>query len=120
MSIVNPRRANAADAIDLSSYSAAALRDAATSTALLGLLHLSIGLMGVLVMIRYRALVPLIFAWLMVEFLARRAVLGVYPIDRTPGTSSGSIVNLVLVWMMAIGLVLSVWPRRGMGEPSAA
>src|SRR5271165_4834116 len=74
-SILTPQRANAADAIDVSSYSEAALRDAATSTALLGLLHLCIGLFCLLAMVRYRAMVPLIYLWLIVENLGRRAVL---------------------------------------------
>ena len=115
-SIVAPHNANVADAIDTSTYSPAALRDLASSTALLGLLHLAIGLFCVVAMIRYRALVPLIYVWLLLEFLARRAVLSAYPIDRTPGTASGSIVNLVLMAMMALGLALSIWPRRGRSQ----
>jgi len=116
-SIVTPRRANAADAIDLSTYSPAALSDAATSTALLGLLHLCIALFCLLGMIRYRAMVPLIYLWLIVEFMGRRIVLEVYPMQRTPGLSGGSVVNLVLIAMLALGLVLSVWPRRSASEP---
>jgi hypothetical protein len=117
-SILTPGQANKADAIDLSTYSAAALRDAMTSTALLGLLHLSIALFCVLAMIRYRAMVPLIYLWLLAEFLGRRVILGLYPMARTPGLSSGSIVNLVLLTLMALGLALCVWPRRD--APAAA
>ena len=111
-SILTPRQANKADAIDLSSYSETALRDAATSTALLGLLHLCIALICLLAMIRYRAMVPLLYLWLVIEFLGRRVVLELYPIERIPGPSSGSIVNLALIAMMVAGLALSVWPRR--------
>ena len=111
-SILTPRQANKADAIDLATYSEAALRDAATSTALLGLLHLCIGLIGLLAMIRYRAMVPLVFLWLVVEFLGRRAILTLYPIERVPGPSSGSVVNLILAAMLVLGLALSVWRRR--------
>ena len=111
-SLLTPQRANSADAIDVSSFSDAALRSEATATALLGLLHLAIGLMGVLAMIRYRAMVPLIYLWLIAEFLGRRVVLALYPIDRAAGMSSGSIVNIVLLSMMALGLLLSLWPRR--------
>jgi hypothetical protein len=111
-SILNPRQANKTDAIDVSTYSQTALSDAATSTALLGLLHLCIALFCLLAMIRYRAMVPLVYLWLAVEFLGRRGVLELYPIQRTPGPSSGSIVNLVLIAMLAVGLALSVWPRR--------
>ena len=119
-SILTPRNANKADAIDLSTFSEAALREETTTTAALGLLHLSIGLFCVLAMLRYRAMVPLIYVWLLAEFLGRRVVLTVYPIDRTPGPASGSIVNLVLLAMMALGLALSVWPRRDAPDRSAA
>jgi hypothetical protein len=111
-SILNPRQANKADAIDLSSYSEAALRDEAMSTALLGLLHLCIALLCLLAMIRYRAMVPIIYLWLVIEFLGRRVVLELYPIERTSGPSSGSMVNLALIAMMVVGLALSLWPRR--------
>ena len=75
VSMAAPQHANSADAIDVSSFSAVALRDAWTSTALLGLVHLAIGLMGVLAMVRYRAMIPLIYLWLILEFLARRVFL---------------------------------------------
>jgi hypothetical protein len=115
-SILTPRQANKADAIDLSTYSEAALRDAATSTALLGLLHLCIALFCLLAMIRYSAMVPLIYLWLAVEFLGRRVVLDLYPIERTPGPSSGSVINFALIAMLVVGLALSVWPRRDAPE----
>lgn len=119
-SILNPRQANKTDAIDLSAFSEAALRDAATSTALLGLLHLCIALFCLLAMIRYRAMVPLIFLWLLAEFLGRRVILALYPIERTPGPSSASLINLVLLAMLAVGLALSLWPRRNAPGESAA
>jgi hypothetical protein len=112
VSILMPAKANKTDAIDLSAYSEAALRHAATTTALLGLLHLCIGLVGVLAMIRYRALVPFIYLWLLFEFLGRRIVLALYPIDRVDGPSSASIINMVLLGLMVVGLVLSLWRRR--------
>ena len=111
-SILTPGNANKADAIDLSTYSQAALRDAMTSTALLGLPHLAIALICLLAMIRYRAMIPLIYLWLALEFLGRRVILEVYPIERTPGPSSGSIINLGLIALLAFGLALSIWPRR--------
>ena len=112
MSIVNPAEANRADAIDVSTYSEAALRAGLTTTALLGLLHLSIALLGVLAMIRYHAMVPLIYLMLFGEFVARRFVLAAYPIERSEGVSSGSIVNIVLVTLMVLGLAFSLWTRR--------
>jgi hypothetical protein len=116
-SIVMPAKANGADVIDLSTYSAAALQAAATSTALLGLVHLFIALMGVLAMARYRAMVPLIYLWLLAEFLARRVVLSAYPIDRVEGPSSGATINLILLSLMLLGFALSMWPRRMAATP---
>ena len=118
-SILTPANANKADAIDLSSFSAPALRDAMTSTALLGLLHFSIVLICLLAMIRYRAMVPMIYLWLALEYLGRRVILDVYPIERVPGTSSGSIINLGLIALLALGLALSIWPRRDAPEQPA-
>ena len=111
-SIIRPDRANAADAIDLSSFSPAALREAMTSTALLGLLHLCIALMGVLAMVRYRAMVALIYLWLLAEFLGRRVVFALHPVDRVEGPSTGAGVNTALLAMMVLGLALSLWPRH--------
>lgn len=119
-SIVNPRGANAADGIDLSSFSVAALREGATTTALLGLLHLAIGLFCVLAMVRYRAMTQLIYLWLIAEFLGRRVVLGLYPIDRVSGSSSGAYVNMALAGMLVIGFALSMWRRRGLADRRGA
>lgn len=114
-SILTPGQANRADAIDASTYSASALREAMTTTALLGLLHLAIGLFCLLAMVRYRAMVPLVYLWLILEFLGRRVVLEVYPIDRVSGPASGSVVNLVLISGLALGFGLSLWRRRDAG-----
>jgi hypothetical protein len=111
-SILTPGNAAKADAIDLSTYSAPALQGAMASTALIGLLHLCIGLFCLLAMIRYRALVPLIYLWLLVEFLGRRVIFDLYPIGRVPGTSNASIINLALLAMLVLGFALSLWPRR--------
>ena len=119
-SILAPGQASKADAIDLSTYSPAALRDAMTSTALLGLLHLCIALFCLLALVRYRALVPLIYLWLLAEFLGRRVVLGLYPMERVSGPSSGSMVNLALLIMMGVGLALSLSPRRSAPDQLAA
>lgn len=111
-SLLTPTRANHSDGIDLSTYSAAALRADMATTALLGLLHIAIGLMGVLAMIRYRAMTSLIYLWLLLEFIGRRIVLRLYPIDRVDGPVAATYVNAVLVTLMAVGLALSLWPRR--------
>ena len=62
------------------------------------------------------AMTPLIYLWLIAEFLGRRVVLGLYPIDRVSGPSSGSYVNMALAAMLAVGFGLSLWRRRGVAD----
>ncbi len=96
----------------MSTYPAAALQVATTSTALLGLLHLSIALISVLALIRYRAMIPLIYVWLLFEFAGRRVLLNIYAIERTGDASTALIMNLALLTLMVVGFIFSVWPRK--------
>lgn len=111
-SMVMPAEANSTDGIEMSGYPVAALQEAIVSTALLGLLHLSIGLIGVLALIRYRAMIPLIYVWLLFEFAGRRLLLTIYPIERAGDTSTASTINLVLLALMVVGFGFSIWPRK--------
>ena len=65
------------------------------------------GLLGLLVLVRYRAMVPFMFALLLLEHLGRRLIFFVLPIAST-GTSPGFFVNLVFVAVMIVGLALSL------------
>jgi hypothetical protein len=111
-SMVIPAEANSTDGIEMSGYPVTALQEAVASTALLGLLHLSIGLIGVLALIRYRAMIPLIYVWLLFEFAGRRLLLTIYPIERAGDTSTASTINLALLALMVVGFGFSIWPRK--------
>jgi hypothetical protein len=63
-----------------------------------------------LVLVRYRALVPFMFALLLLEHLCRRVIFWVLPIAST-GTAPGFFVNLAFVVVMGVGLALSL-PRQ--------
>lgn len=102
--------ASSADGIPLDRFAPAAVQTVVSLFALLGLSTLVICLLCVLVLLRYRSLIPLMFALLLVEFLCRRLILGFLPIPRT-GTPPGSIVNLVLLALMIVGLSMSVWSQ---------
>jgi hypothetical protein len=58
-------------------------------------------------LIRYRAMIPLMYVLLLLEFLAKKWILLVNPIVRT-GTSPSTYVNLVLIALLIAGLVLSL------------
>ena len=112
-SVFTPANAIRADALDLTGFSPAAIREVVASTALLGWMALCMVLLGAVVMARYRAMVPMLYLWLIVEYLGRRLVLHAHPIDRVAGSGGASIFTLAILATLAAGLGLSLWPRRG-------
>ena len=83
--------------------------------ALLGLSQLMLCVASIVVMIRYRALVPFMFALLLVYHLGRQVVLVALPIVRT-GAPPGAGMNVALLTALLVGFALSRWSR---GEPQA-
>ena len=105
-----------ADGIPLDTFTPAGAQTAVALFALWGFSHLVICLLGALVLVRYRALIPLLFALLLLEHLGRKLILQVLPVPRV-GSPPGFVVNLVLLALMIIGLALSLWRRES--GPSA-
>ena len=102
--------ASTADGIPLDTFTADGARAVVSLFAIWGLSQLLFGLLGVLALVRYRSLVPFMFALLLLEHLSRKAILLFLPVVKT-GTPPGSAVNLVFLSLMIVGLALS-WPRR--------
>ena len=106
--IFNGRNAAiSADGIPLETFTPAGEQAFVSLFAAWGLAQLTLNLMALLVLVRYRALVPFMFALLLAEHLVRRLIFLVMPIART-GTHPGFAVNLMLVVVMIVGLVLSL------------
>ena len=103
--------ASTADGIPLDTFTPAAAQSIVTLFALLGLGTLMICLLCILILVRYRAMVPLMFVLFLVEFLSRRVVFEVLPIQRT-GTPPAFYVNLALLAVMVVGLALSLWNQN--------
>jgi hypothetical protein len=99
--------ASSADGIPLDTFTPAGARAVVSLFALLGLSHLIFCLLSIVVLARYRALIPFMFALLLLEHLSRKLILQVMPIVRT-GTPRGFFVNLVLLALMVVGLALSL------------
>ena len=99
--------ATSADGIPLDTFSPAGEQAFVSLFAAWGLSQLMINLIGLLVLVRYRAMVPFMFALLLLEHLGRRLIFFVLPIAST-GTSPGFFVNLVFVAVMIVGLALSL------------
>lgn len=102
--------AQRADGIPLDSFGAAGAQAVVALFAIWGLAQLVLGLLGVLALLRYRAMIPFLFVVLLLEHLVRKWILLVKPIART-GTPAGPYINLALLALMIVGLALSLRSR---------
>jgi hypothetical protein len=102
--------ASAADGIPLDTFTPPAAQAVLSLLALWGLAHLTISLLCTVVLVRYRALIPLMLTLLLLEQVSRKLLVHVMPVIKT-GTPPGSWVNLVLIALLVIGLVLSLRSR---------
>lgn len=102
-----------ADGIPLDTFTPAGEQAFVSLFAAWGLSQLMLNLIGLLVLVRYRAMVPFMFALLLLEHLSRKLIFWILPIART-GTPPGFFVNLVFVAVMIVGLVLSLWNQNNL------
>ena len=102
--------ATSADGIPLDTYPSAAAGAIVSLFALLGLAHFMICLLCILVLVRYRSMIPFMYALLLVEHLSRKLILQFIPIVRV-GTPPAFAVNLALLALMIAGLTLSLRTR---------
>ena len=110
-SIFNGRMvAASADGIPLSEFGPAGAQTVVSLFALLGLSRLLICVLGVVILARYRALVPLLFGLLLLSHLSGRAIVAFVPIART-GAPPAAIVNNTQLGLLVLGLALSLWRR---------
>lgn len=107
--------ATSADGIPIDSYTPAGARTVVSLFALVGVSNLMISLTGMVVLLRYRTLIPFMFTLLLVYQLSRKLILQFLPIART-GTPPGSTVNLVILGLIIVGLALSLWNRKSPGR----
>jgi hypothetical protein len=116
-SILSTRRiATGADGIPLDSYGAGGAEAVLSLFTLLALDQLVLALLGLIALVRYRAMVPLMFLVLLTEHFGRRAVLALHPIARPEGPPIGLYINLALTAVLLIGFVLAILDRRAHGE----
>ncbi len=97
-----------ADGIPLDTFTPAGEQAFVSLFAAWGLSQLMLNLIGFVVLVRYRAMVPFMFALLLLEHLSRKLIFWILPIATT-GTPPGFFINLVFVAVMIVGLVLSLW-----------
>ena len=104
--------AGGADGIPLDSFGPAAAREVLILFALTSLGQLTLAVIALTTLIRYRALVPFIYLVLLGESLARRFIVMSHEVARTGSVPAGWYINFGLLALLVLGLVLSLIPSR--------
>jgi len=104
-----------ADGIPLENFPSAASQSIVAIFVVSGLSRLVLSLMGVLVVMRYRSAIPLMFAVLALDQLGKEFLLRIYPLYRV-GNPIGPTVNLVLLALTLAGFVLSITSKKNSTE----
>jgi hypothetical protein len=102
--------AGSADGIPLTTYGAAGAQAVVSLFALLGLANLMVPAISILALLRYRAMVPLLFALMLAQSLCGKLILQFLPLNSNP--SPADILGLIFPAVMVAGLALSLWPRK--------
>src|SRR5256714_3891600 len=103
-----------ADGIPLETFTLAGAQAAVALFAQASLWRLTFCLICVLVLVRYRSAIPLMFLFFALNYLTGELILRFVPLVRT-GAPLGPIVNLILFGLMVIGLALSLRGPRVRG-----
>jgi hypothetical protein len=101
-----------ADGIPLDSFAPLAVQNILSMFRLLGLNLMALPVLGAVVLLRYRAMVPLLYLFLTLQALASRVLLMTTEPADPNGLPIGAIVNLALTGLLLAGLALSLTGRR--------
>lgn len=99
--------AQSADGIPLDTFAAGGAETVIGVVALLGLAKLLLGLLNLMALVRYRAMIPLMYVLVVADQLGHKALGWMKPIAHV-GKPAGSYVNLIIITLSIIGLVLSL------------
>jgi hypothetical protein len=103
-----------ADGIPLESYPADAAQNVVTMFAQSSLWRLIVCLLGVVVLVRYRSAVALMFVVFIASYLGAQVLSLWAPLIRV-GSPPGTYVNLIGFIVMVVGLVFSLMSSREEG-----
>lgn len=104
-----------ADGFPLDSYGAPAADAVLTLFALLGLSLVLPSLLGILALIRYRTMIPLLYLFLLADELGHKAINFVHPATQTgaPDSPAASLVVFGVLTLTVLGFALSLLKRPG-------
>jgi len=104
-----------ADGIPLETFPIAASQSIVAVSLISGISRLILSLLCVLVFVRYRSAIALMFTVLALDQLGKELLLRLYPLFRV-GNPIGPIVNMGLLFLTLVGLVFSIWERHNPTE----
>ena len=99
--------ATIADGIPIDSYTPQGAQAFLSLFASLGLSQFMLGAFGVVLLLKYRPLVPLFLLLLLVEYAARRGVAAYMPMERSGHAPAGAI-NWAIFGAMVLAFILSI------------
>lgn len=111
--------ATTADGLPLATYAAACAQTVVSDFAAWGLMQLMLCAVCIVVLIRYRTLIPFMFLVLLLEHLSRQVIHHYLPVTKV-GVPPGHWVNATLVVLTVAGLALSLWRRGRVSTDTAA
>jgi hypothetical protein len=107
--------AQAADGVPVDSFAGPAAVAFLFAFAAWGLCQFVLGLASLVVLLRYRSLVPLAFLLLLVEQVGRMLLRLQWPVERMH--APGATINSVIVVVLLLGFALSAWrPRQASND----
>ena len=109
-----PEVARSADGIPVDVFGAPAATAFSFVFAAWGLGQFVLGSASLVVLLRYRSLVPLAFLALLIEQIGRIFLRFHWPVERI-ATAPGTAINIALTAVMVLGLVLSLWRPQAPG-----
>lgn len=114
--ILNTRSvATGGDGLPLDAMSATAAQTVLMMSSLLALCQLVLAAQTLVVLIRYRAMIPFIYLLLLAEHAIRRALILAHDVPRSEETPVGAYINLGLLAVLVVGFMLSLLKRRSAG-----
>ena len=99
------------DGLPLDTYTPAGAQAVVSLFAIWGGTQLIIVMLGIIVLLRYRALVPLMFLVLLFQRLLLQVIHHYLPNAKSEGVSISWFV-ILLISLTALGFILSLWRRR--------
>jgi len=119
----NRHIAQSVDGIPLDTYGVETASIVMFLFAAWGVALLTLSLLGVVVLIRYRAMIPLMYLLLSIEQFGRKAIATISPIvrpEQADGLSAAALINWTLMAALVVGFMLSLAePARRMRENTA-